>query len=178
MHHVGFTLFGTPIGECAIAWGAHGIVGVQLPEGTPAKTKARLRARFPGAHQERPPAAVEQALAGIEGVLSGSRPRLDDVALDMEWVPPFHREVYTHARAIPPGETSTYGDVAARLGRPRAARAVGTALRRNPFPVIVPCHRVLASGGKMGGFSATGGVDTKRRMLELEGWRASAQTPP
>jgi methylated-DNA-[protein]-cysteine S-methyltransferase len=87
----------------------------------------------------------------------------------MEGVPEFHQRVYEVARTIPPGNTLSYGDIAARLGSPRAARAVGQALGRNPFAIVVPCHRVLGAGGKIGGFSAQGGIDTKRRMLALEG---------
>ncbi len=94
---------------------------------------------------------------------------LTPVALDMEGVPPFYRRVYDIARTIPPGRTLTYGDVAIKLGDPTNARAVGQALGRNPFPIVVPCHRVLAAHGSIGGFSASGGAATKRRMLMIEG---------
>ncbi len=95
----------------------------------------------------------------------------------MDGVPEFHRRVYEAARAIPPGNTLSYGDIAKRAGVPGAARAVGQALGRNPFPIVVPCHRVLAAGGKIGGFSAQGGVETKRRMLEIEGAPLNGATP-
>ena len=95
----------------------------------------------------------------------------------MDGVPEFHRRVYEAARAIPPGNTLSYGDIAKRVGAPGAARAVGQALGRNPFPIVVPCHRVLAAGGKIGGFSAQGGVATKRRMLAIEGARVERRGP-
>src|SRR4029079_6784817 len=93
---------------------------------------------------------------------------LSAIALDMAQVPPFHRRVYEVARTIPPGATLSYGEIATRLGVPGSARAVGQALGRNPFAIVVPCHRVLAAGGKMGGFSANGGIGTKLRMLSIE----------
>jgi methylated-DNA-[protein]-cysteine S-methyltransferase len=93
----------------------------------------------------------------------------------MDAVPEFPRRVYEVARTIPPGGTLTYGEVAARLGDARLAREVGQALGRNPFAIIVPCHRVLAAGGMPGGFSASGGVATKMRLLSIEGARAASQ---
>ena len=114
----------------------------------------------------------------IIALLAGEPRDLADIPLDMSEVPPFHQRVYAVARAIPPGATFTYGEIAARIGEPGAARAVGQALGRNPFPPIVPCHRVLAAGGRTGGFSARGGVATKMRMLTIEGARlAGAPTP-
>src|SRR4029453_17011519 len=98
---------------------------------------------------------------------------LSHVALDMEQVPAFERRVYEAARRIPAGKTLSYGEIAGQLGVPGSARAVGRALGRNPFAIVVPCHRVVAAGGKLGGFSASGGVHTKRRMLEIE--RASTK---
>jgi methylated-DNA-[protein]-cysteine S-methyltransferase len=124
--------------------------------------------RWPDAREEPPPPAVQHAVDGIVALLSGTATDLSTVPLDMERVPAFDRRVYEVARTIPAGKTLTYGDVAARLGEPGAAREVGRALGRNPFAVIVPCHRVIAAGGKTGGFSATGGVTTKLRLLEIE----------
>src|SRR5207245_8475160 len=98
---------------------------------------------------------------------------LSVIVLDMERVSPFHRRVYEAARAIPAGATLSYGDVATRLGAPGAARAVGQALGRNPFAIVVPCHRVLAAGGKVGGFSANGGITAKLRLLSIEGAQAN-----
>ncbi|AUX22865.1 methylated-DNA--protein-cysteine methyltransferase [Sorangium cellulosum] len=173
-----FTLFDTPVGRCGIAWGGRGIVGVQLPEAGEGETRARMLERFPGAREAPPPPDVRRALDGIAALLRGEASDLSAVALDMERVPPFHRRVYEVARAIPPGEMRSYGDVAARLGAPGAARAVGQALGRNPFAILVPCHRVLAAGGKVGGFTANGGVSTKLRLLALEGARAGAAPSP
>jgi methylated-DNA-[protein]-cysteine S-methyltransferase len=110
-------------------------------------------------------------------LLRGEARDLSAIALDMDGLPSFQRRVYEAARAIPPGETLSYGEVAARLGAPGSARAVGQALGRNPFAIVVPCHRVLAAGGKAGGFSANGGVATKLRLLALEGARAGARSP-
>lgn len=165
----GFALFDSPIGRCGIAWGAKGIVGVQLPEAGPAETRARLVRRFPGAAEGAPPPGVSRATRRIAKLLRGEVVDLSAIELDMEGVPPFRRRVYAAARAIPPGATLSYGEVAARVGSPGAARAVGQALGRNPFAIVVPCHRVLAANGRIGGFSADGGVDTKRRMLAIEG---------
>jgi len=165
----GFALFQTAIGACAIAWGDRGIVGVQLPEGREARTRARVLQRFPEAAERPPPADVRRAIDGIVALLRGERVDLSRAALDMERVAPFHRRVYEAARTIAPGATLSYGEIATRIGAPGSARAVGQALGRNPFPVIVPCHRVLAAGGKAGGFSADGGVSTKLRMLAIEG---------
>src|SRR5262245_8837131 len=168
-----FTLFATPIGPCGIAWGERGIVGVWLPESDEGRTRARLARRLPDAAEAAPPAEVRSAIGEITALLSGDRRDLGGIALDFDGVPAFHRRVYQIARSIPPGETLTYGEVARRLGDPLRAREVGQALARNPFPIVVPCHRVLAAHGKSGGFSAPGGVSTKLRLLEIEGARAS-----
>jgi methylated-DNA-[protein]-cysteine S-methyltransferase len=171
----GFALFDTAIGRCGIAWGGQGVAGVQLPEAREAATRARVVQRFPGAHEGTPPPEVQGAVDGIVALLRGEPSRLEDVALDMDAVPPFHRRVYEVARTIPPGATLSYGEVAARMGAAGAARAVGQALGRNPFAIVVPCHRVLAAGGKVGGFSANGGLRTKLRLLTIEGASASAE---
>ena len=165
----GFTLFDTPIGKCGLAWGGRGVVGVQLPESSEIETRDYMLHRFPTAAEAAPPPEVKKAIDAISALLQGKGSDLSAVTLDMEGVPEFHRRVYEVARTIPPGKTLSYGDIAARLGSPRAARAVGQALGRNPFAIVVPCHRVLGAGGKIGGFSAQGGIDTKRRMLALEG---------
>ncbi|WHZ11405.1 MAG: Methylated-DNA--protein-cysteine methyltransferase [Burkholderiaceae bacterium] len=172
----GLALFDTAIGRCAIAWGERGIVGVQLPEASDAATLRRLR-RPPGAMDEVPPPPIRHAIDAVVALLRGARAEPDPlraVPLDMEGVPPFHQRVYEVARAIAPGITLSYGEVAARTGEPGAARAVGQALGANPFAPIVPCHRVLAAGNGAGGFSARGGVATKLRMLEIERARFGA----
>ncbi|MBA3592826.1 MAG: methylated-DNA--[protein]-cysteine S-methyltransferase [Polaromonas sp.] len=164
-----FALFDTAVGCCGIAWGDAGICGVQLPEADAAQTRARMLRRFPRAAQARPDEALLAAIRHICAMLRGEPHEVDGLDLDMRGVPAFHQRVYAVARAIAPGQTLTYGEVAARLGEPGAARAVGQALGRNPFAPVVPCHRVLAAGAKPGGFSASGGIRTKLRLLIIEG---------
>jgi len=168
MTATGVTLFDTPIGRCGLAWRAQGIVGVQLPEAAGVE-RARLLHRFPDALESRRPPNVVDAIAKVVLHLAGEAPDLDSIELDMTGVPEFDRRVYEITRAIPRGRTRSYGEVAAALGDPGAARAVGQSLGRNPFPIIIPCHRVLAAAGRPGGFSAHGGVVTKLRLLALEG---------
>ena len=163
----GFTLFDTAIGPCAIAWGEHGVVAVQLPEANASATRLRIRKRCPNAHEASPPPDVQHAVDGIVALLRGEASDLTAVVLDMERVGAFERRLYEILRTIPVGETLTYGEMAARLGE-GDARDVGQAMGHNPFPIIVPCHRVVAAGGKTGGFSAPGGVNTKLRMLAIE----------
>ena len=165
----GFTLFETALGRCGIAWGAQGIVSVQLPAADERALRARLRRVVPDATESSPPAGVQRAIDEIVALLGGEPRDLAAVLLDMEHVPEFDRRVYAIARTVPPGATITYGEIAERIGERGAAQAVGQALGRNPFPIVVPCHRVLAAGGGLGGFSAPGGVATKRRMLAIEG---------
>jgi methylated-DNA-[protein]-cysteine S-methyltransferase len=168
---VQFVLFDTALGTVGIVWGASGVVGVQLPEASEAATRNRLARYHPSATAASgpPPPEIQRAVDGIVGLLDGEPDDLRDVPLDLDAVPGFDRGVYEVARAIEPGQTMTYGEIAARLGDPRAAREVGQALGHNPVPLIVPCHRVLAAGGKLGGFSARGGVTTKLRLLAIEG---------
>ena len=163
-----FSVFDTAIGRCAIAWNAKGIVRLQLPEPSDALTCARLLRHLPDATQAEAPESIRRAIERISALLNGAHDDLADLVLDMEDVPPFPRRVYELVRSIGPGRTITYGEVAERLGEPGAARAVGQALGENPFAPVVPCHRVLAAGGRSGGFSAAGGVSTKLRMLEIE----------
>jgi methylated-DNA-[protein]-cysteine S-methyltransferase len=166
-------LFDTQIGPCGIAWSDRGVIAVQLPEGDEAKTRARLLRRCPHAREAAPPAAVQDAIEGIISLLRGERHDLSAIALDMDGLPSFDRRVYEVARTIAPGATLSYGEISARLGARDLAREVGQALGRNPFPIIVPCHRVLAAGGKAGGFSANGGITTKLRLLTIERARTS-----
>ncbi len=156
-------------GPCGIAWGDAGIRGVQLPQADAQQTHQTMRQRFPGAHEAAPPVEVQAAIDGIAAMLRGEAHDLSALVLDMRGVPAFHQRVYAVARSIAPGQTLTYGEVAARMGEPGAARAVGQALGHNPFAPVVPCHRVLAAGDKPGGFSASGGVRTKLRLLIIEG---------
>jgi len=164
----GLALFETPIGPCGISWSAQGITGLQFPGSDANETLAELARRFPQAGVAEPPDFVVAAIAAIVGLLEGADDDLTSIPLDPSHIPPFNQRVYDVTRAIPPGQTLTYGEVAAAIGEPGAARAVGRALGENPYPIIIPCHRVLAAGGKMGGFSGTGGVVTKRRILAIE----------
>ena len=164
-----FACFDTPVGLCAIVWGARGVLAVLLPEANPEALRARARREFAGGVEAPPSPAVQRAIQGILELLHGARLDLQDIALDMTRVPEFERRVYDLARTIQPGSTATYGELAQRLGDPALARAVGRALGANPFSIVVPCHRVLAAGGKAGGFSAIGGVRTKLRLLQIEG---------
>lgn len=173
---VGLTVFDTAIGACGLAWRDDVVIGTSLPSGGAAATRAWLARRFPDAVPGTPGAPVQAAVDGIVALLSGARVDLAWVELDFSGVPEFNRGAYEIARTIPPGKTLTYGDIAHRLGRPGSAQAVGQAMGNNPYSIVVPCHRVLAAGGKDGGFSARGGVETKRRMLVIEGALADEPT--
>ena len=183
----GLTLFDTAIGRCGIAWTARGLAAVQLPEADDARTRARLQRRLAGravpagsAHAtsdalpDAAPDVVRTAIAAIVQLLAGegaadAHARLAALVLDDADQPALYRRVHAAARAIPPGRTCTYGDLARALGDVALARAVGQAMGRNPWPIVVPCHRVLGSDGTLTGFSAHGGIATKRRMLAIEG---------
>jgi methylated-DNA-[protein]-cysteine S-methyltransferase len=169
MTELGFALFDTPIDCCGIVWNGRGIAGVQLPETDRRAVRNRIVRRFPGACEAVPPADVQRVVYDIVALLNGEPRDLDYAKIDTAALPDFHRRVYDVARTIPAGATLSYGEIAERLGDRLLAREVGEALGQNPFPIIVPCHRVLAVGGKMGGFSARGGVRTKLRLLSIEG---------
>lgn len=171
-----FSIFDTALGACGIVWTARGIAGVQIHDGSERATRASVLRRFPGAQEAPPPAGVQRAIEGIVALLHGERRDLSEVAIDDEDLPAFNRKVYDVTRAIPPGATLTYGEVAERLGDKLLARDVGQALGQNPIPLIVPCHRVLAASGKTGGFSAPGGVASKLRLLSIEGAQPNAPT--
>lgn len=164
----GFALFDTDIGRCGIAWGDRGLLGVQLPEANDVQTRSRLAQKAPGAREAPPPPDIRQACDAMAELLRGEARDLSFIALDLENIPAFNRRVYDVARNIAPGETLTYGDIATQLGDKLLSRSVGQALGQNPFPIVIPCHRVLAANGKTGGFSANGGVTTKFRMLAIE----------
>ncbi len=165
-----FTLFDTRIGLCGIAWNDAGVFCTQLPEGDEARSRARFLRRVPGASETVPPAPVQAVIDRSVALLDGAKgDDFTDVTLDMERLPQFNRAVYAIARKIQPGETITYGDIAKQLGGVQLSRDVGQAMGKNPFPIIVPCHRVLAAGAKPGGFSARGGTATKLKMLAIEG---------
>jgi len=162
--NAGIVAFDTDLGTCAVRWTAKGIASVRLPS---ARTDDLPRIDDGVAV----PASVQAAIDGIRRLLAGESVDLGPVVLDDAEIDAFRREVYAATRAIPAGSTATYGEIARAIGRtnPEAAREVGAALARNPTPIIVPCHRVVGANGKLTGFSAPGGLATKRRMLELEG---------
>jgi len=169
-------LFETAIGTCGIVWTARGICGVQLPEKDLAATRARLHRRHPTAVEAVPSAEAQRAVDGIVALLSGEKRDLTDIAIDDERQAEFNKRVYAIARKIPPGQTMTYGEIAERLGDKSLARDVGQAMGENPTPLIMPCHRVLAAGGKTGGFSAPGGVVSKLKLLTIEGAQPNKPT--
>ena len=171
-----FALFDTAIGTCAVVWSARGLRGVQLPLSAVTATRAAVAKRYPSAVEATPPANIQHALGGIVALLNGERRDLRDIVIDDEATPEFNRRIYAIVRQVPPGETITYGEIAERLGDKLLAREVGTAMGQNPCPVVMPCHRVLAAGGKMGGFSAPGGVVTKLKLLTIEGAQPGGPT--
>ncbi|MBV1697365.1 MAG: methylated-DNA--[protein]-cysteine S-methyltransferase [Hyphomicrobiales bacterium] len=171
-----FALFDTAIGRCGIVWNERGIAGVQLPEAGESATRSRLARRYPAAREAAPDVSVRRVIGAIVGLLGGQQNDLSGVTLDYAGVPDFARRVYDVARTIPPGGTISYGELAERLNDRTLAREVAQALGQNPFPIIVPCHRVMAAGGKMGGFSAPGGVRTKLRLLTIEGAQPTGPT--
>lgn len=173
-----FAIVPTALGVFGAAWTEAGVVASWLHERTPEGARGRIRRAFPSAEERVPPPAIASALAEVAALLAGEPRSLVDVPLDMRAVEDFDRRVYEVARTIPPGRTMTYGEIARTLGEePMRARDVGAALSRNPFAPIVPCHRVVAAGGQLGGYSAPGGAATKRRLLELEG-AAIVVAPP
>jgi methylated-DNA-[protein]-cysteine S-methyltransferase len=153
--------FETTIGTCGVEWDDAGITRVHLP-------RTRALANAPVRDSVTVPPTVRAAAAAMTRLLAGRPEDLGEVALSDARLEPFARRVYAATRAIEPGATTTYGEIAHELGEPGAARAVGAALGANPFPIVVPCHRVLAADGSLHGFSAPGGIVTKRRMLEIE----------
>ena len=165
-----YAIFETGFGSCAIAWRGERVRAVQLPGRTREATRRRLLRVTPGARETAAPSYIVSVSDRISAILEGKGTGVTfaDVALDLSGVTPFYRAVLLAARELPPGETVTYGWLATHIGHPRSARVVGAALGRNPVPIIVPCHRVVAANGKTGGFSAPGGVATKIRLLASE----------
>jgi len=164
----GAHFFATPVGTCALVWGPGGIRAILLPEATERETRDRVALDHPSAAEIEPPDRIRRIVASVVRLLETGDADLGAVPLDWDVVTPFQRRVYEAAREIPPGETCTYGELARRAGSSGGARAVGHALGRNPFVLVVPCHRVLAAHGGLGGFSAHGGIRTKRLLLDIE----------
>lgn len=182
MKNAAYYLFETPIGACGIAWretadsGSQTVVtAVQLPEATRQATESRIARKFGSNRASAPPPEIAAVIEKIRLHLGGEVQDLRTVAVDLSDATPFFRQIYEATREIPPGQTRTYGEIAKAVGQPAAAQEVGQAMAKNPVPIIVPCHRVSAAGGKLGGFSAPGGPATKARLLALEG--ASVNLP-
>jgi methylated-DNA-[protein]-cysteine S-methyltransferase len=163
-----YALFDTAIGTCGLAWGAAGLLALQLPEATDAETRARLTRHLEDPYETMPPPEIRTVIDAVVALTEGEDADLTQVPLDMSGLSPYRQRLYEAIRSIPPGRTRTYGQIAQDLGEPGTAQAVGRAMGQNPWPIIVPCHRVVAAGGKTGGFSAYGGVGTKRRLLAIE----------
>lgn len=163
-------LFDTAIGRCGLAWSDDGLTGVQLPEASEEKTAARIvRHGASRVNEADAPAGTAAAIAALRAFLAGEPTGFDTVRLDMQRHSAFEQKAYEALRKVPWGQTVTYGDLAQTLGDPGAARAIGVAMGRNSWPLIVPCHRVLGANGWLGGFSAPGGTVTKKALLEREG---------
>lgn len=160
----GYALYDSPIGRCAIAWRGFHIVRTALPEAD----DAALRARFGGLDEAEPPPFVASAIVRLVALLAGARDDLADLPVNFGRASSFEKQVWEAARRIPVGEVRSYGTLAEEIGAPGAGQAVGRALGRNPVPIVVPCHRILAADGRSGGFSAPGGISTKFRILQIE----------
>jgi methylated-DNA-[protein]-cysteine S-methyltransferase len=174
---VRFALMPTALGAFGVAWTDAGIVRTWMHARTIEATRAQVLRSLPGVVEAPPPMAVAVAMHDVAALLAGEPGDLRAAALDLRGVDDFDRRVYEVVRMIEAGSTLTYGDVARRMGEePMQAREVGRALARNRFAPIVPCHRVVAAGQRLGGYTAPGGVETKRRLLELEG--AAIVAPP
>jgi methylated-DNA-[protein]-cysteine S-methyltransferase len=177
---IGHCIFDTAIGTCGVAWSEHGLVAVQLPARDRAATERRLIARTRGsAGAATPPPAIAALIADITRYLAGEQVDFSAVPVDLSGLDPFRRKLYETMRALPWGTTTTYGALARTIGLANweGARDVGEAMGRNPVPIVIPCHRVLAAGNKLGGFSAPGGAATKAKLLALEGVRFDSGAP-
>ena len=172
-----YCLFDTAMGKVGLAWSTDGIARLQLPESSRSATERRLRGRSASIVEGQPAPPIERAIDDVRRYMAGNRVDFSGIALDLTGVGPFHRSIYEALCRVGWGETTTYGALARQAGDVGASRAVGQAMGRNPIPVIIPCHRVLASGGKPGGFSAFGGAITKQRLLALEGVHLDGGAP-
>ncbi len=170
-----YCVFESAHGFCGIAWNEAGITRFQLPAKSPEAAERMMLRRIPDAEAADSPQSMSEAIAAVQRYFEGKATDFSQLELDLRGQEDFFKSVYAAARRIKWGETTTYGAIAKEVGGgPEAARDVGQAMARNPIPLIIPCHRVLAAGGKIGGFSAPGGAASKKRMLELEGFRFEA----
>ncbi|WP_367718474.1 methylated-DNA--[protein]-cysteine S-methyltransferase [Nitratireductor sp. GISD-1A_MAKvit] len=176
MHPTGRHIFETAFGFCGVVWGENGLSRLVLPSKSAQHVEEQLATNLHGPVLS-PPHQVVALIASIQRYFHGELEDFSNVPLDFTGTPPFHRTLYTAMRRLGYGETTTYGDLCKSVGFPTAARETGAAMGRNPVPLIIPCHRVLAAGGRIGGFSADGGVRMKRRMLALERARPPLTDP-
>jgi len=174
-HH----LFETALGICGVAWNSRGLAAVQLPEKDNAATERRLASKSGSVGAAEPPDWIGSLIGDIQKYLAGAQVDFSAVVVDLDGIDDFRRGLYQALRQVGFGRTVTYGDLAKILGSTdwEGARNVGEAMGRNPVPIVIPCHRVLAAGNKLGGFSAYGGTTTKQKLLALEGVHLD-QGPP
>ena len=176
-----YTLFETEIGWIGIAWSDAGLTRLQLPERSETATERRLLAAMAGSSPQRlaeePPAGIAELIEELRRYAAGEPVDFSGTAVDLAGVDSFRREIYDAARRLGFGDTTTYGGLAAAAGHEGLARETGQALGRNPIPIVIPCHRIVAAGGKLGGFSAPGGSATKERLLAMEGVRVGPPPP-
>lgn len=172
-----YRIFDTAVGRCAIVWRGALVVRVLLPAADDAKMGAAIRRAFPEAVEGEPPDAVAAVIDKTAALCRGEAQDFTDAPLDRSIIEPFAARVYAVLEGVGFGETTTYGAIAAALGDKSLSRAAGAALGANPFPIVIPCHRVTAANGAMGGFSAPGGAATKRKLLEIEGAFAAEKLP-
>lgn len=164
-----YSLFETPLGAMALVWRDEAVLCLRLPDTDEAALVRRIETRFPGAQSCGLVGAAKDAADAVAALASGEKRDLRFLRVELSDMDEVSRGALSAARDIPPGETRTYGDIARRLGDVALARRVGQAMARNPAPIIIPCHRVMGEGGKLTGFSAPGGIDTKLKLLEIEG---------
>lgn len=174
-----YLIFEAALGICAIAWNGKGVVRFRLPEPNAEATEQALLRRLPEATPAAPPPTIAEAVAAAQAYFAGAQTDFSGVPVDLGKQTELFDKIYTAARRLGWGETTTYGAMAKQFGTDwEIARDVGQAMAKNPVPLIIPCHRVLAAGGKIGGFSAPGGAATKAKMLEMEGVRLGAPAQP
>ena len=172
-----FAIFDTAVGRCAVIWRGELLTGVLLPSADDDAMRAAVRRRAGEAQEAPAPPAIEKVIGKITRLCAGEAVAFDDAPLDREHIEPLANRIYDILLRVRFGETTTYGAIAEELGDKNLSRAVGAAMGANPFPIVIPCHRVTGAGGRMGGFSAPGGADTKRKLLDIEGAFAAEKLP-
>jgi methylated-DNA-[protein]-cysteine S-methyltransferase len=165
-----WTTFPTSFGICGVAWTHEGIIAFCLPEASEKQMRTRLKNITCNSESlEALPSWIKQLIRKVKAHMAGDSQNFSDMPLNLNGTSEFQRSVYLAAQKIPSGNVITYADLAKAIGKPKAARAIGNALAKNPIPLIIPCHRIIASSGKLGGFSAPGGFKTKSALLHCEG---------